>query len=80
MLILTSDYLKGRLVAPGVNLRAVAKEAGLNEKTLYRIRDGLNSPSLDTAELVLSALDKLYPLVAPDAKAARQPQRKSEKV
>jgi DNA-binding phage protein len=61
MLILTSDYLQERLSAPGVNLRAVAKEAGLNEKTLYRIRDGANSPSLDTAQSVLAALDKLYP-------------------
>jgi DNA-binding phage protein len=62
MLILTSDYLKGRLLAPGVNVRAVAKEAGLNEKTLYRIRDGVNSPSLDTAQRVLAALDKLFPV------------------
>jgi DNA-binding phage protein len=62
MFILTSEYLKGRLSAPGVNVRAVAKEAGLSEKTLYRIRDGANSPSLDTAELVLAALDKLFPV------------------
>ena len=61
MTILTSEYLIGRLAASGVNLSAVAREAVVSEKTLYRIRDGVNSPSLDTAERVLKALDKLYP-------------------
>jgi DNA-binding phage protein len=67
--MLTSEYIRNRLSAPGVNLRAVAKEAGLSEKTLYRIRDAANSPSLDTAESVVAALDKLYP--AKPAKKAR---------
>jgi DNA-binding phage protein len=62
MQILTSGYIKKRLSASGVNVRAVAKEAGLSEKTLYRIRDGENSPTLDTAEKVIAALDKLHPL------------------
>lgn len=61
MVILTSEVLRGRLAAAGVNIRSVATEAGLSEKTLYRIRDGENSPTLDNAEKVIAALDKLYP-------------------
>jgi DNA-binding phage protein len=73
MHILTSGYIRERLLAPGVNLRAVASEARLNEKTLYRIRDGKNKPTLDTAEKIIFALDKLHPV-----KADTQQQRRGK--
>lgn len=50
------------------NISAIAREAGLSDKTLRRIRDGENTPSLDTIEKIVSALDKLEP-VAPVAEA-----------
>lgn len=69
MAILTSEYIRARLAAPGINYRSVASEAGVSEKTLYRIRDDENNPRLDTAEKIIAALDKLFPESAKKARA-----------
>ena len=47
------DKLKG---APSI--RAIARETGLSEKTLYRTANGQTEPSLETARLILQALSK----------------------
>ena len=41
------------------NLSAVSRESGVALKTLIRIRDHVNSPTLNTAEAVVRALDRM---------------------
>lgn len=41
------------------NLREIAKRAGINEKTIQRIKTGENSPSLRTADAVMTAIDSI---------------------
>lgn len=52
--MLTTEQLRAALI--GVNLSALADRCGLNRKTLQRIRDGQNSPTLDNAEAIVTAL------------------------
>jgi DNA-binding phage protein len=37
----------------------IARAAGLSLKTVYRLRDGTNSPTLQTVHRLLAALDML---------------------
>ena len=42
-----------------VRVEDVAREAGVSTKTIYRLRHQANSPSLDTAQSILRAIEKL---------------------
>ena len=42
-----------------VDAKAVADEAGVNVKTIYRLRHGLNSPRLEMVERLVAACRKL---------------------
>lgn len=52
--MLTSDTLKSALEA--ANLTRLAARCGLDRKTLQRIRDGENSPTLKNAESIAQAM------------------------
>jgi hypothetical protein len=42
-----------------VDAKALAAEAGVNIKTIYRLRHGLNSPRLELVERLVAACRKL---------------------
>ena len=44
-----------------VNAKDVAKLADVSEKTIYRLRNCKNSPSLDTVERLVAAVNALRP-------------------
>ena len=48
------------------NLSAVARHAGLALKTLSRIRDGVNSPTLETASKIMRALNAVVERRTPE--------------
>lgn len=50
------------------NISDLASKAGLSRKTVYRIRDGLHSPTVRTVEQLETALKKV----------ALQPERQAE--
>ncbi len=43
----------------GVNVEAVAREANVSTKTIYRYRWGKSAPALDTLERLMSAIEKV---------------------
>lgn len=54
-----------------VSVEDVARESGLSVKTIYRLRQQQNSPTLETAEKVVSAIRRINAVKAsPDAKEA----------
>jgi DNA-binding phage protein len=55
--MVTRQQLADRLKL--VNVREVAREAGVSTKTIYRLRHSQNSPSLDTVERILSAIKRV---------------------
>lgn len=55
--MLTTEALRAALT--GVNLSRLAAHCGLNRKTLQRIRDGENSPTLQNAEAIAAALKEM---------------------
>lgn len=55
--MLTRDQL-ARLLAD-VRVEDVAREAGVSTKTIYRLRHKANSPSLDTAQSIVKAIERL---------------------
>lgn len=56
--MITAQELRDKLAACP-NLRAVARETGLSEKTLYRTANGKTEPSLATAREILAAIEKV---------------------
>jgi transcriptional regulator with XRE-family HTH domain len=54
----------------GVSVEDVCKESGLSAKTIYRLRHRKNSPTLDTVEILLKAIDKIEARQRDAAKAA----------
>jgi DNA-binding phage protein len=42
-----------------VNVREVAREADVSTKTIYRLRNKQNSPTLDTVEQIVAAVRRL---------------------
>ena len=59
-----SDMLTSRQLAEilnTVNVRDVAKLADVSEKTVYRLRNMKNSPSLRTVERLVEAVNALRP-------------------
>ena len=57
--MLTSKQLAEMLMT--VNAKDVAKLADVSEKTIYRLRNCKNSPSLDTVERLVAAVNALRP-------------------
>lgn len=55
--MLTSDTLKAALT--GVNLSRLSARCGFDRRTLQRVRDGENSPTLRSAEAIAQALRAL---------------------
>lgn len=55
--MVTREELAERLKT--ANVEALAREAGVSVKTVYRLRHQANSPSLDTVAKLLAALEKL---------------------
>ena len=55
--MLTRDELADLL--KGANVRAVAKEAGVATKTIYRLRHRAHSPTLDTVERIVAAVRRV---------------------
>lgn len=53
--MITANQLRERLNAMP-NIRAVAKEAGLPEKTVYRTATGKTTPTLETAQRIWNAI------------------------
>lgn len=53
--MITATQLRERLNAMP-NIRAVAKEAGLPEKTVYRTATGKTTPTLETAQRIWNAI------------------------
>jgi DNA-binding phage protein len=60
--MLSSQELIARLHAIE-NLSEFARESGVSRKQLHRIRAGDNSPTLETAEKIVAALNRLFPPV-----------------
>lgn len=63
--MLTADQLANLLAS--VNVEAVAKEAKVSTKTIYRLRHQTNSPTLDTVAAIVAAVKRVK------AREARQP-------
>lgn len=42
-----------------VNVEAVSRESGLSIKTIYRLRNRQNAPTLDTVEKLLAAVERV---------------------
>ena len=63
--MLTRDQLASLLRE--FNVEDVAREAGVSVKTIYRLRHRANSPTLDTAQKLVEACERLRTL---EAKAA----------
>ena len=57
--MLTSKQLAEMLKT--VNAKDAATLAGVSEKTIYRLRNCKNSPSLDTVERLVAAVNALRP-------------------
>ena len=55
--MMTRDQLADLLQT--VNVKAVAREAALSTKTIYRLRHRQHSPSLDTVEKILAAVERV---------------------
>lgn len=55
--MLTPDQLAQMLAE--VNVEAVAKEANVSTKTIYRLRHKKTSPSLDTVNAIVVAVERL---------------------
>jgi transposase len=55
--MLTRDQLADILKT--VSVEALHKESGVSIKTIYRLRNRTNSPTLDTAAALLAAVEKL---------------------
>lgn len=55
--MVTSEQLAEQLRT--VNVEAVAKEANVSTKTIYRLRHMQHSPRLDVAERILSAIERV---------------------
>jgi DNA-binding phage protein len=55
--MLTRDQLADLLAT--VNVREVAREADVSTKTIYRLRNKQNSPTLDTVEQIVAAVRRL---------------------
>lgn len=55
--MLTRDQLAAMLAE--VNVEAVAREAGVATKTVYRLRHKANSPNLQTVEKIVAAVQRL---------------------
>jgi hypothetical protein len=53
----------------GVNVKALSRESGVAEKTIYRLRHGDNAATLDTAEKLVAAIRRIR-AVAPAESAA----------
>ena len=65
--MLTRDQLAAMLLE--VNAEDVAREANVSLKTIYRLRHGLNSPTLDTVVALVDAVDRLKKRTARAQKA-----------
>ena len=63
--MLTADQLANLLAT--VNVEAVAKEANVSTKTIYRLRHKTNSPTLDTVAAIVAAVKRVK------SREARQP-------
>lgn len=55
--LLTSADLAALLAK--TNVEAVARESGLSVKTIYRLRQQKNSPTLETAEKIVAAIRRI---------------------
>lgn len=44
------------------NVRPLAKQSGLSERTVYRVKKGEKLPTVNTALKLFAALDALYPV------------------
>ena len=55
--MVTSDKLAELLLT--VNVEDVAREADVSTKTIYRLRHKQHSPTLDTVQRILDAIDRL---------------------
>lgn len=55
------NQLQNRLAAD-VNVRAVAAASGVSEKTIHRIKNGEANTTFGTANKIIQALNKLYPV------------------
>ena len=55
--MLTADQLASLLST--VNVEAVAKEANVSTKTIYRLRHKTNSPTLDTVAAIVAAVKRV---------------------
>jgi len=53
--MITTQQLRDRLRAMP-NIRAVARQAGLPEKTVYRTANGETTPGLETAQRIWNAI------------------------
>ncbi len=63
----TANLIDRLRAAP--NVRAVAREAQLSDRQVYRILHGVSSPTLRTAEKISAALDRLHPVSAAQSPA-----------
>lgn len=65
--LLTSADLAALLAK--TNVEAVARESGLSVKTIYRLRQQKNSPTLETAEKIVAAIRRINASTPEPAKA-----------
>lgn len=65
--LLTSADLAALLAK--TNVEAVARESGLSVKTIYRLRQQKNSPTLETAEKIVAAIRRINAATPEPAKA-----------
>lgn len=63
------QHLQKRL-AGDVNVRAIANLSGVSEKTIHRIKASESDTTFNTANKIIAALDKLYPVKRKAEKAA----------